>query len=184
MLARHEREKLINAIIYFGKHTRKCGITKLFKLLYFLDFEHYRATGRCVTGLDYYAWKMGPVPVKLYNEVPIPDRDLAEKVSFAKIRTARGSDMFLVKPKAKFDPSHFTRRELDILKDLAEEYKDSNADDIIEKSHLETLPWYQVYEVEQKKQKQIPYDYALRKGEEDMVKFMAEENREVVDNYK
>ena len=40
MLINHEREKLINAIIYFAKNTRFLGKTKLCKLLYFLDFEH------------------------------------------------------------------------------------------------------------------------------------------------
>lgn len=59
MLITHDREKLINTIIYFAIHVKKCGKIKLFKLLYFLDFEHYKQTGRSVTGLDYYAWKMG-----------------------------------------------------------------------------------------------------------------------------
>jgi hypothetical protein len=27
-----------------------------------VDFTHFRETGRSVTGLDYQAWKMGPVP--------------------------------------------------------------------------------------------------------------------------
>ncbi|EQD73859.1 hypothetical protein B1A_04740, partial [mine drainage metagenome] len=63
MLISHEREKLINAIIFFAIHTRFLGKTKLFKLLYFLDFEHHKETGRSVTGMDYFAWKMGPVPV-------------------------------------------------------------------------------------------------------------------------
>ena len=65
MLVSHEREKMINAIIYFANHTRHLGKIKLFKLLYLLDFEHFRQTGRSVTGLDYRAWKFGPVPVAL-----------------------------------------------------------------------------------------------------------------------
>jgi uncharacterized phage-associated protein len=39
------------------------------KLLYFLDFIHFKQTGKCVTGLDYYAWKRGPVPKKLFDEI-------------------------------------------------------------------------------------------------------------------
>ncbi|WP_217994559.1 Panacea domain-containing protein [Rodentibacter caecimuris] len=38
-------------------------------MLYFLDFEHYKQVGRSVTGLDYSAWKMGPVPVDLHEEI-------------------------------------------------------------------------------------------------------------------
>src|SRR3989344_7847794 len=68
MLITHEREKLLNAIIYFAAHTLHCGKTKLFKLLCLLDFEHFRLTGRSVTGLKYYAWEKGPVPVALEDE--------------------------------------------------------------------------------------------------------------------
>lgn len=78
MLITHNREKLINTIIYFANKVDKCGKVKLFKLLYFLDFEHYKLTGRSVTGLDYYAWKMGPVPVALYDEMESPEPDMAK----------------------------------------------------------------------------------------------------------
>ena len=44
MLVNHNREKLINTAIYFADQTRHCGKIKLIKLLYLLDFEHYRQT--------------------------------------------------------------------------------------------------------------------------------------------
>ena len=66
MIITHHREKLINAIIYFAKNTTYCGKTKLLKLLYFLDFYQFKQTGKSVTGLDYFAWKMGPVPKELF----------------------------------------------------------------------------------------------------------------------
>ncbi len=56
MLIEHDRAKLLNSIIYFLSNTKSCGKTKLFKLLYYLDFMHFRETGRSVTNLDYYAW--------------------------------------------------------------------------------------------------------------------------------
>jgi Antitoxin SocA-like, Panacea domain len=65
MLISRNREKLINVVVYFASNTRHCGKVKLFKLLYLLDFTHFRETGRSVTGLDYRAWKMGPVPLEL-----------------------------------------------------------------------------------------------------------------------
>ena len=68
MIVTHHREKLINAIIYFATHTKYCGKTKLLKLLYFLDFSHFKRTGKSVTGLDYFAWGMGPVPKELFKE--------------------------------------------------------------------------------------------------------------------
>ena len=113
MLITHNREKLINTIIYFADKVDKCGKVKLFKLLYFLDFEHYKLTGRSVTGLDYYAWKMGPVPVALYDEIESLEPDMAKALRFGEVAVygGRGS-MLTINPKQAFDDSHFTRREL------------------------------------------------------------------------
>src|SRR5579884_3019205 len=38
------------------------GKTKLYKILFFADFEAYRRTKRPITGARYLAWEMGPVP--------------------------------------------------------------------------------------------------------------------------
>ena len=81
MLINHEREKLINAIIYFAQHTQYLGKIKLFKLLYLLDFEHFRQTGQSVTGLTYSAWKYGPVPVALAQEWDELEPDLAAAIA-------------------------------------------------------------------------------------------------------
>ena len=55
MLVSRSRDKLINSILFFAEHTRALGKIKLFKLLYLLDFEHFRKTGRPVTGMEYRA---------------------------------------------------------------------------------------------------------------------------------
>jgi hypothetical protein len=54
-LRNRDREKLIQAILYFALNTQHLGKTKLFKLLYLLDFDHFRHTGRSVTGMEYRA---------------------------------------------------------------------------------------------------------------------------------
>ncbi len=68
MIVTHHRAKLINAIIYFANRTKYCGKTKILKLLYFLNFTHFKQTSKSVTGLDYFAWEMGPVPKVLFEE--------------------------------------------------------------------------------------------------------------------
>jgi hypothetical protein len=50
-------EKLINSILYFIKKVKYPGKTKICKLLFNLDFTHFKETGKSVTGLNYYAWK-------------------------------------------------------------------------------------------------------------------------------
>ena len=80
MLVSRSRDKLINAILFFAERTRALGKIKLFKLLYLLDFEHFRKTGHPVTGMEYRAWKMGPVPAQLVQEWDCLEPDLAEAI--------------------------------------------------------------------------------------------------------
>lgn len=37
-LAHSERQRLLQALVFFASHTQHCGKIKLFKLLYLLDF--------------------------------------------------------------------------------------------------------------------------------------------------
>lgn len=183
MLKTYERQKLCEAIVYFAQNTRKLGKTKLFKLLYFLDFEHFKQTGRSVTGSEYHAWPKGPVPVKLYEEIEKPSADLLACVSIEAIPTLRGA-MFKVAAKKKFDSKHFTKRELKLLEELATRYKDATADQMIEETHLENRPWHEVYEVKGGKQERIPYEMALRKQETEEMLRHVREHQEVIKNYK
>jgi hypothetical protein len=158
------RKKLIHAVIYFVKHMRACHKVKLFKLLCFLDFEIYRQTGRSVTGLDYFAWPMGPVPTSLHNEIdkPKPDLDGAIVVRKADLTDPEetGPRVTFI-PKIAFDESVFTGRELEVMVELAETFRDADARAMIKSAHEVGDPWHQVYEVQGRRQDQIPYALAL-----------------------
>lgn len=137
MIVTHYREKLINAIVFFAQNTRYCGKTKLLKLLYFLDFKHFKQTGRPVTGLDYFAWKMGPVPKELFKEISGNMRpDLKSAID---VLPAEGFQQIL--PKKKFDHRHFSKKELGLLKDISFIFKDAQADAMVESTHLTNKPW-------------------------------------------
>jgi uncharacterized phage-associated protein len=165
MLITHNREKLINAIIYFSQNTSFCHKTKLFKLLYFLDFQHYKATGRSVTGLLYSAWKMGPVPTTLFEEIEAPSPDLASALN---LETEGGEyPKLLIKPLADFNQSIFSKREMHLLSTLSSEYKEAKGVDMVEATHLENAPWDRVFNKERKPQAVIPYEYALATSEKD-----------------
>lgn len=133
----HDREKLLNAIIYFSKNTKYCGKTKLYKLLFFLDFIHFKETGKSVTGLDYYAWDHGPAPQSLHEEFETPPTDIKSYISLVR----SGESFTAIKAKKAFDGKHFTKRELRILSMLCEVYLKAKASDMEEISHLENAPW-------------------------------------------
>ncbi|WP_333662768.1 Panacea domain-containing protein [Acinetobacter sp.] len=182
MLINREREKLINAITFFAQNVDKCGKIKLFKLLYFLDFEHYKLTGRNTTGLNYYAWPMGPVPTALFGEIESPEPDMAENLRFSEIPVYGGKKTMLkIEYKKDFDASLFSKRELKIMNDLASRYKTTRAEDMIEATHLENLPWDQIYRIQNKPQELIPYDLALRKQEFEEMKKIADLHQEIKD---
>jgi uncharacterized phage-associated protein len=166
----HHREKLLNAIIYFAKHTKYCGKTKLYKLLYYLDFTHFKETGRSVTGLEYYAWDHGPAPKALHEELKNMPADINSHMALI-----GSADSFTnIKPKKQFDGKYFTKREIRILNTLCEIYLEAKASDMEEVSHLENEPW----DVTRKKKGMyagIDYFLALDNAKESLNKQEVEE---------
>ena len=160
MLVTHERKKLINSIIYFAHHTKHVGKIKLFKLLYLLDFEHFRMTGRGVTGLNYHAWKYGPVPVALDQEWEEPEADLAAAIT---IQPERIIDYVreTVAPQAAFDDSYFSKRELRIMEHLANQYRDELSYKMIDVTHAENGAWAKVWNAGQGFDQRIDYTLAI-----------------------
>jgi uncharacterized phage-associated protein len=183
MLINNDRKKLIAAIVYYAKYTNSCSKTKLFKLLYFLDFEHFKQTGRSVTGLEYYAWKFGPVPTSLYDEFDLPEPDFLEHIKLEPIVYC-GYNTLNIKPLSEPDVSHFSKREMALIKSLAEQYKNVSATDIVEKTHLPNLPWHKVFKEENKPQSLIPYEYAIDTAKEEHILELAKESKEMKDAYR
>lgn len=163
MFISHNREKLLNAIIYFVEHTKYCHTLKLFKLLNFLDFEHYRLTGVPVTGQVYKAWANGPAPPELWHEMQSPSGDLAKAVT---INTAKDDltdepKRRDIRPRRPFSNAHFTPREMDIMAKLSEIFFDTRGEDMRDVSHIRNLPWRKVYAGGSGRGRKIPYELAM-----------------------
>jgi uncharacterized phage-associated protein len=148
MLVSRNREKLLNAIIFFLRGTNHCHTLKLFKLLNFADFEHFRQKGRTITGLQYRALPKGPVPTALFEELRHGGaEDLRTAIGLFEVKDDI-TDALLrrdLKPRVPFDKSWFTKRELKILERVAEFFRDLRAEDMSEFSHENKKPWSQVY---------------------------------------
>ena len=123
MFVSRDREKLINAIIYFLRETNHCHTLKLFKLLNFSDFEHYRQTGRTIFGLQYRALPKGPVPTELSEEMKRGGgQDLKAAINLTEIKDDITGELKRrdLKPRMAFDKKWFTPRELKVLARIAE----------------------------------------------------------------
>lgn len=163
MLRTYEREKLLNAIVYFATNTAYCGKTKLFKLLFLLDFDHFKKTGRSVTGLDYYAWQLGPKPVDLDNELDgeeVSDKSIWEAIEIRPERVINYQRLTIV-PKKDFEPDFFSKREIRLLESLSIEHKYKTADQMVDLTHVENGVWDRVYANGAGKTEKIPYELSL-----------------------
>ena len=164
MFVSRDREKLINAIIYFLRETNHCHTLKLFKLLNFSDFEHFRQTGRTMFGLDYRALPMGPVPTALLEEIKQGGNDdLKSAVQLFEIRDDITKELQRrdLKAKSPFDKKYFSKRELKILERVADFFKELKAADMSEFSHMKRLPWRSVYQGGKGSGHLIPPELAL-----------------------
>ena len=148
MFVSRNREKLLNAIIYFLRETNHCHTLKLFKLLNFSDFEHFRQTGRTLTGLDYRALPMGPVPTKLFDEIKRGgDQDLRRAINVVEVKDDLNDALLRrdLKARSQFDKKWFTPRELKVLARVAEFFCDLPAEDMTKFSHEKKQPWATIY---------------------------------------
>ncbi|MBK1717163.1 hypothetical protein CKO27_05780 [Thiocystis violacea] len=179
----HEREKLINAIVYFARNTRYLGKIKLFKLLYLLDFEHFRQTGQNVTGLAYSAWKYGPVPVALAQEWEELESDLAAAIAIRPQQVVDYERQAVI-ALTEFDDSHFSRRELRIMAELVNKYGEEYSPKMIDVTHAENGAWAKVWNDGEGFNQRISYDLALADDEthRDAILEAAEEYQAIVNS--
>lgn len=156
------RNRLINAVVFFAENTLHCGKIKLFKLLYLLDFEHFRETGKSVTNFEYQAWKFGPVPIDLMEEWEEFGADLSAKVH---IEPEPVYDYTLQAVKVnqgmRFDDDDFTARQLRIMGELATRYRDTRSPTMIDVTHEINGAWDKVWHGGQGARKVIPYELSI-----------------------
>lgn len=160
MLKNRDREKFIQAILYFAHNTAALGKVKLFKLLYLLDFEHFRQTGRSVTGLEYRAWKMGPVPAALVQQWDELDDDLAAAIRIEP-RPVIDYVRENVVPLQPFNAEHFTKRELRLLEYIANRFNDAFSEKMIDITHAENGAWAKTWAGGEGNDNTIPYQLAI-----------------------
>lgn len=166
MIIDRKKEKIKNAITYFLNNTSWYGKKKVYKLLFLFDFEHYKQTGRSVTGFDYFAWQMGPVPTLLDKAIESNSEEITKNFDIEFQKTKFKHPTVYLNPKTKFEEKYFSELELDLLATIADRFDLSTGDEMVWFTHQEHYPWYRVYEIEKRLKEKIPYEYALDDLEE------------------
>ncbi len=131
-----DMRKFAEMIVYFAEKVRPWK-TKLNKLLFYTDFNMFRETGFSISGMQYVAIPMGPVPNRYDGIFDY----LVNKGNFAIQVTVfpdgNVGEQFVAKDDRKFDSAVFTTQELEIIERIAERFKDTSTNEIIEISHQE-----------------------------------------------
>ena len=118
-------QKYINAILFLCQKLGGSivGKKKLFKLLYYIDFDNYEhnETMESITGNTYIAWKMGPVPSdkgKILEQM-IAD-GIIEKNTVHFSDTINDAEKYTAKQEP--DMSLFSNEEISIMERVVKKY--------------------------------------------------------------
>lgn len=142
-------EKISYMILFFSERTETWK-TKLNKLLFYSDFLAFKHSGYGISGLEYKAIQMGPVPSKfdeMYNEISYGD--IVQRDYY---QTHSGNYGSRFSPKTNFKRELFEDFEIEIMSKILDEFKDLYPKDVIEKSHKE-IAWKE----NEKERKRISY---------------------------
>jgi uncharacterized phage-associated protein len=149
-----------NVILYFATHTQKCTKSKLMHLLYLLDFEHFKATGRSVTDEVYCALATGPVPAELYWELHRPTGIASSLDDFVQMAEHEGTDDIFL-PRAGVVDDDLTKRQLTLLEQLSEQFCADAGEKLTATVCAQGKPWDKVFRGGHGQCAYIPYDLAL-----------------------
>ncbi|SHJ16598.1 Protein of unknown function [Cruoricaptor ignavus] len=145
--------KVGNTLIYLRNRLPELYLTKALKLLYILDETSIKETGVPFTWMDYKAWKMGPVPSELYDElqykIPAGESDsvLSKFVDVKKISAPPHYESDLLYPiesVSEFCDDEFSDYEIELMDRILNEYGDKSASDIIRMLHEKGSLWDKV----------------------------------------
>lgn len=131
-------EKAMNMIKFFAQRVKPFK-TKLNKLMFYADFAHYRENLISITGLQYFAIKMGPVPNN-FNAL----FDLAVSKGFVEVNyivfdSNNGvvGEKFTSAINTNFNDTIFNASELKIMNLVADKFETATVSEIINLSHQE-----------------------------------------------
>lgn len=136
------REKLEQAILYFVTHPeiRQLGKTKLMKLLYYADFDHFEQYDDSITGARYRRLEHGPVPDDAWTVLD----EMVEGRRLVPTRVPAGAyDLITFQAMETHNPTAVSDLERATLHDVAERFKSFSTKQIENATHGEA-PWIAV----------------------------------------
>lgn len=137
-----KKAKLEQAILFFLHHANNAslGKTKLMKLLYYADFDHYEQYEEPITGSRYRKLDHGPVPDDPMLAIEEPER--SGRITREDV-VAGGYRQHRYGTSERVDPETFSPTELDVLYQVAQRWATHTTKQIEAATHGEA-PWIAV----------------------------------------
>jgi uncharacterized phage-associated protein len=132
-------DKYKNVILYLAKNVGQgsvWGKKKMYKLLYYLDFDFFEKYEKPITGDIYHKLPMGPAPS--YFDVIALDLKKNGLLEINKRKTAPGyNDAYVYKAKINPDLKLFTKQEILMLKRVIKKYGGKTGKELEDLTHKE-----------------------------------------------
>lgn len=148
--------RLIEMIVYFAKELKPYK-TQLNKLLFYADFYHYKRTATSISGAEYCAIKMGPVPNNFNSIFEYAATTKMIEIEYHDFGGGKYGEQFKEHRGHKFNKQLFNKDELETLATIKDLFAKKSTKEIIDLSHDE-IAWKANNEGNQK----ISYDYAFQ----------------------
>lgn len=113
------------------------GMTVLYKLLYFIDFDYYEKYEEQLMGLTYFKNDHGPTP-RQFKKVVDEMKESGEVVEVKSKFFTREQKKFL--PRSEADLTKMSGQELEMIDDVLDRYSDRTASQLSDMTHRD-MPW-------------------------------------------
>ena len=148
-------EKITEMVVYFSDKLSPFK-TKMNKLLFYADFLMFKQSCFSISGMRYKAIEMGPVPINFQSIFEyLANKD---EIDIFTTEFPQGyiGEQFKAKNNRPFRVELFSENELNVLEKVANVFKPTSTNQIIEISHLE-----EAWKKNEKNKSVISYEYAF-----------------------
>lgn len=129
-------EKFTEMVVYFSEKTAPFK-TKMNKLLFYADFLMFKQSCFSISGARYRAINMGPVPNNFQSIFEYLSNKSIIDIYTTEFPNGYTGEQFKARNDRKFNSELFSEDELETMEKVADVFKESSTNEIIEISHLE-----------------------------------------------
>jgi DNA-binding transcriptional regulator YiaG/uncharacterized phage-associated protein len=149
--------KFSEMVVFFTEQIQPWK-TKMNKLLFYADFAMYSRSGYSISGMQYKAIKMGPVPNNFQSLFEYLANNAEVDIYCTSFDDGNIGEQFQPNVSRSFNPKLFNEMELNTLQEIAERFRTTSTNDIIKISHREKA-W--IENVEEKRIIDYRYSFDL-----------------------